>query len=481
MNSNSENMVTDMIAEKASCSVDSHSRQSSQSGGRQLPDNKSRKNRRKGAVSAMTIQEKFEAVLAALFTLSGLVFLLYPRISADAILIGAALMASASGLLLLWQAVRHRHLMDFLKAAGTFLLTGFFWSFRAVGVRFVCLVFSLYMLFTAVILAIEAFMDLHEKSKTGWAILVVAAGDLALSLFGFFFYKRDPALLSRLTGIYLIWQGVQMIVEIFAFRHHRGSRAWAIRYISSLPVYLVAAAPSLILRFLYKRNMDQAAFTSREPKNSEPVNLRVFVHSGLKGEQQFGHMTIAYKGVMFSYGNYDAAQEKLFRTFGPGILFTVPAEIYVNNCCVYEGSTLFEYGLHIDREQEEKLESLLRSIFAGTYRWYSPLFEKLPDHERFQKYEKDYASRLEYRTGAKFYKFHTGVWKTYWVFGRNCSLFASELLHAIDSKVVIPKGINTPGEYFDYFEQALQDPSSNVICQSYHTASRPDTLYPVAL
>lgn len=292
----------------------------------------------------MTIQEKFEAGLAALFTLSGLVFLLYPRISADAILIGAALMASASGLLLLWQAVRHRHLMDFLKAAGTFLLAGFFWSFRAVGVRFVCLVFSLYMLFTAVILAIEAFMDLHEKSKTGWAILVVAAGDLALSLFGFFFYKRDPALLSRLTGIYLIWQGVQMIVEIFAFRHHRGSRAWAIRYISSLPVYLVAAAPSLILRFLYKRNMDQAAFTSREPKNSDPVNLRVFVHSGLKGEQQFGHMTIAYKGVMFSYGNYDAAQEKLFRTFGPGILFTVPAEIYVNNCCVYEGSTLLNTG-----------------------------------------------------------------------------------------------------------------------------------------
>lgn len=86
-------------------------------------------------------------------------------------------------------------------------------------------------------------------------------------------------------------------------------------------------------------------------------------------------MTFSYKGVMFSYGNYDQEDEKLFRTFGPGILFTAPADIYVNNSCVYENSILFEYGLHLTSEQEEHLVSLLKDVFKPAYRWYSPLFQ----------------------------------------------------------------------------------------------------------
>lgn len=432
-------------------------------------------------ITNLTIEEKFEVTISLIFLGVGLFCLFFPQISADSIMISAAILTSASAVLLLYQAIRYHRTMDLLKALAAGILAGVFWSWRAEGVRIVCLVFAIYIFAISVIVALEGVLDLREKSKTGWSFILFGLGDFLICLFALLLYTRDPSLVQRLSGVYLVWQAIQMFVELYVFHHHKGSRAWSFRRWSSLPVYLVAVGPSLVLRYARKKNLSKKAFTSVANKNDDPVNLRVFIHSGLKGDKQFGHMTFSYKGVMFSYGNYDQEDEKLFRTFGPGILFTAPADIYVNNSCVYENSILFEYGLHLTSEQEEHLVSLLKDVFKPAYRWYSPLFQGPVTKERFKTYESDYASRLEWRTGAKFYKFRTGIWKTYWVLGRNCSLFASDLLHQIDSSIVIPRGINTPGEYFEYFEEAIQDPDSNVICQSWHSASDPDTLYPAAL
>lgn len=45
-------------------------------------------------------------------------------------------------------------------------------------------------------------------------------------------------------------------------------------------------------------------------KETEKPDLKVFVHTGLSGVHVFGHMTIAYQGITYSYGNYDTANEK---------------------------------------------------------------------------------------------------------------------------------------------------------------------------
>lgn len=432
-------------------------------------------------ITNFTLEESFEIGASIIFLIGGLFCLFFPRLSADGILIAAAALTSVSAIILMWQAFAHRHLMDLVKGIGAIILALIFWSERSLGPQLVCALFSFYMGGTGIILIIEGIVDLREKSKTGWHFILFGLIDLLLAGSGIGLLYHDPQLVQRFVGAYLIVQAVQMLTELYIFRHHDGSRSWSFRHWSSLPVYIVAVGPSLALRYARKKHMEDAAFTSVKNKNDLPVNLRVFIHSGLTGDKQFGHMTFAYKDIMFSYGNYDAADEKMFRTYGPGILFTVPADIYVNNSCVYEHSVIFEYGLHLTEEQEEKLKQELTEAFKPTYRWYSPVFEQEPNVERFKKYEKDYSSRLAWRTGSKFYKFRSGVWKTYWVFGRNCSLFASHMLHSIDSQIVIPRGISTPGEYFEYFEEAIQDPASNVINQSIHTAADPETLYPVAL
>lgn len=427
------------------------------------------------------LNEKIEAAAAAVLLAAGLASILYPVLSADLLMVIVGVVCTISGLLLLWQAWRNRRGMDVIKAVIALLMAVLFWSHRYSGDLFVARIFGLYMAGTGLILLIEGIMDLHQKARVGWAFCALALGAFVLAGFGLATTAAKEKLAPTLIGWYLIYQAVQLVVELIVFRSHRSSRAFSFRYWTSLPVYIVSAGPSILLRYVEKHRLESVVFPDAQIKNSSPVNLRVYVHTGLSGDQQFGHMTFSYKGVMFSYGNYDAASEKLFRSYGPAILFTAPAEIYVNNCCLIEHSTLFEYGLHLTDEQEQHLQAYMHQIFKGTYRWYCPLAQQPLTHERFRQFESDYSSRLFWRTGAKFYKFYHGQWKNYWVFGTNCSLFASSVLHAIDRNVAIPPGINTPGEYFQYFEQAYQDPSSNVVYKSWHTASRPETLYPTAL
>ena len=429
----------------------------------------------------MKMSEKMELAIAAMFIGFGLFCLLFPRVIADGVMISIAIFCTISAILLLVQFFSHHHPMDLIKGSLTLLLALLFWGYRAEGLVFVAEVCGLYMLFNAIVLFSEGIVDLREHSKAGWYFIVSGFGAFMLFVLSQVFAKDDPRFWQRMIGAYLCYQGLQEVFELFVFRHHHSSRAWSFRYWTALPVYIAAAGPSLILRYAEKKKLTARVFPKGEYKNDQPVNLRVFIHTGLDGDHQVGHMTFSYQGIMFSYGNYDVAEEKFMRTIGPGILFTVPAEVYVNNSCMYEGSTLFEFGIHLDAAQEKRLVSLLKSCFDQSYRWYCPLSRVPLTEENFKKMESDYSCRLFWRTGCKYYKFRKGIWKTYWVLGNNCSLFASSLLHDIDRDFRLPRGINTPGEFFEYFVEAYQDPSSNVVYQSWHSADYPETLYPAAL
>lgn len=428
------------------------------------------------------LTQKVEAVMAGVLIALGLACLLFPKISADGLMISLCVLCTISGAVLVGQAIDHKRGMDWFKAIAVVILAFVLWMYRLEGLAFVSNVFAFYMAATAIILLIQGIVDAREGAAgVGAMDMLLAAGGFGLAGFAWYANAHHMNVIQELIGGYLLYQGLQLLIEMLIFRSHHSSRRWSFRYWSSLPVYIVAAGPSLLLRYAEKHHIENQAFPKTDYKNDKPVNLRVYIHTGLTGDHQFGHMTFSYKDVMFSYGNYDLASEKLFRSYGPGILFTTPAEIYVNNCCLVEDSTLFEFGLHLDEKQETRLKHLLESIFEQTYRWYCPLSQEPLSEERFEKLEKDYSCRLFWRTGAKFYKFRRGQWKNYWVFGTNCSLFSSYVLHTVDDDIAIPHGINTPGEYFEYFSEAFQDPDSNVVFRSWHNPDDPQTLFPAAI
>lgn len=418
----------------------------------------------------------FEIAGAVVLAVLGGICLFLPVKFAVFIFYAAALLMSLSAILLLYEAVRKKKGILFLGAAVSALIAIIFWTHQTDGAQLASFVFAVYMIGCSFIEAVQFILDVKNRAARSWIHLLSCLAYLAISIAAFVFRSTDVRLLMRLFGAYCLYQALQIVIEIFWFSRPHSSRAMSFRMWSALPVYIVGVLPSIVLRVLLTRKMDDARRHYDEHKNNEPVNLRVFIHTGLTGDHLFGHMTFSYKGIMFSYGNYDKAEERFFRSIGPGVLFTVPADIYVNNSCLIEGSTIFEFGLHLDEKQEQKLQSILRKTFSETYRWYCPI-EKIGGRADFEKLQDDYTNRLSYRTGAKFRKFYHGMWKTYWIAGDNCSLFADDVLSQIDCHIVHKSGIVSPGEYFEFFTEAYQDPNSNVVFRSWHDPNFPDTLY----
>lgn len=421
---------------------------------------------------------KWELTAGILFLLLGAGCIFYPSLNADLFfyLVAGALTISAG---VFWfEAFRKPQGFIFLSAAVCTIAAGVLWMHRFEPASLIINCFGFYMFFNMVCEFIQWILDIRDHTKESWTHGLMALLYLALCISSFVFRHSDVRILMRLFGGYLLIQAFQMLIQLYSFTHPRSSRSYTFSRWTALPVYFVSVLPSLILRYMLLKKMKGHEYSYQEKKNDQDVNLRVFIHTGLKSEHIFGHMTFSYKGVMFSYGNYDKGEERFFRSIGPGIFFTVPADIYINNCCIYEGSTLFEYGIHIEKEQEEKLEKLVHDIFHHTYRWYSPIEQDPDGRENFKEYEEDYASRLSFRTGAKFRKFYSSKWKTYWVLGDNCSLFAADMLSQIDEEIVHKSGIVTPGEYFEFFEELFADPKSNVVYRSWHSAEVPSTLYP---
>lgn len=421
---------------------------------------------------------KLEWISGILFLILGTGCFFFPIRYAKAFFYICAGLATASCLALMYEAIRQKRGSLWLYAAVAGTAAGFLWFHTQYSHVLIGLVFSLYIFVNFLVEGIQVVLDYSEKSSDLNEHLLMTLAYLVLFIVSVSLRRYDIRLIMYYFGVYLLIQAFQCFAELYVIHHPHSSRTYSFNHWVALPVYIVFLLPFWILSSMNRRLMKQDKLSYDERKNEEPVNLRVFIHSGLSGDHRVGHMTFSYKGMMYSYGNYDKAEEKLFRTIGPGIFFRVPADIYVNNCCIYEGSTLFEFGLHLNPEQEEKLVSMLQEIMDTTYRWYCPIEQADMGWLHFKEYESDYASRLHYRTGAKFRKFSCGQYKTYWVMGDNCSLFAENILSALDHQIVHKSGIVTPGEYFEYFQEAYADPKSNVVFRSWHSASVPSTLYP---
>lgn len=429
----------------------------------------------------MKLLRKIELLVAIVFFIAGFSCLLAPRFNANILFYVCAAITTISSLVLWYQVFVKKRGITLFEAILISLFSLFLWLHHSIGYELVILIFSIYMGINAIGFGVQAILDFNDRSNTLWYDLLWTLIYMGLAIASYLQRSQDLDLIQYFVGFYLAMQGCQMILELFFFSKPQTSRFYSFRFWSALPVAIVSILPSIVLEKMLSFKANKHPIDFNEIKNDQKVNLRVFIHTGLSGDHRFGHMTLAHNGTMYSYGNYDKAEEKLFRTLGPGIFFSVNADEYINNCCIYEESTLFEYGLHLSPEQEEKLCKILQHVFASSYPWDCPLEVDLKKDPslKVEPYLEDYSNRLWYRTHCHYRKFYGGEWKTYWILGTNCSLFATRILHSIDPAIHKSHGIVTPGEFWEYFEEAFQDPASNVIHKTWHSANEPSTLYPL--
>ncbi|MCI9041521.1 hypothetical protein [Dubosiella newyorkensis] len=423
----------------------------------------------------MTTIRKAEIFSILLFLFLCLACLFYPYNTAMVLIRMTALIGLASGLLFFFDAFRKKRSLDLVASIVCLLYFGWallWWKRDADILR---TLFIVYYAIIAAVFYIQTILDLKDHSSDWKAELLLAFFYTCFVVFS----SYRLATISHMLALYFFIQACQMGLELYFFSSPYNARYYSFRDWIMLPAWFVSVFPSFVMGHLVEKKMHDENTHFDAKKSEDKPDLIVWIHTGEYGTTLYGHMTFSRDSIMYSYGDYDLAKMKWFKTMGPGIFFSVNDQIYANNCCIVEHCPLFAYGIKLTDEQKQKFEAMKDSILSQTIRWHCPMQEAYfkTGHASLADFEKDYASRLWDRTCAIFRMYTKGQWAWYSLLGNNCSNYSSAMLNEIGLHIPVSKGIVSPGEFFEYFEQAYQDPDSCVISKSWHSAKVPSTLF----
>lgn len=423
----------------------------------------------------MTTIRKAEIFSILLFLFLSLACLFYPSSTAMVLIRMTALIGLASGLLFFFDAFRKKRSLDLVASIVCLLYFGWallWWKRDADILR---TLFIVYYAIIAAVFYIQTILDLKDHSSDWKAELLLAFFYTCFVVFS----SYRLATISHMLALYFFIQACQMGLELYFFSSPYNARYYSFRDWIMLPAWFVSVFPSFVMGHLVEKKMHDENTHFDAKKSEDKPDLIVWIHTGEYGTTLYGHMTFSRDSIMYSYGDYDLAKMKWFKTMGPGIFFSVNDQIYANNCCIVEHCPLFAYGIKLTDEQKQKFEAMKDSILSQTIRWHCPMQEAYfkTGHASLADFEKDYASRLWDRTCAIFRMYTKGQWAWYSLLGNNCSNYSSAMLNEIGLHIPVSKGIVSPGEFFEYFEQAYQDPDSCVISKSWHSAKVPSTLF----
>lgn len=150
-------------------------------------------------------------------------------------------------------------------------------------------------------------------------------------------------------------------------------------------------------------------------------------------------------------------------------MFSCDKDKYIKFCTGYAKKTLFSYGLKLNDEQKKNIEKNINGLKENLIEWKPPVvFEK--DENKTKEYN-DYASILYKATGAKFYKFKSGKFKTYFGLNTNCVLLADTVIGNSGIDVLTLGGIITPGTYYEYLRNEFVKRNSIVVSQNIYRQS----------
>ena len=164
------------------------------------------------------------------------------------------------------------------------------------------------------------------------------------------------------------------------------------------------------------------------------ANVEIFIHVSPDGFGTIGHCDICIDNQVISYGNYDYDSIRLFETIGDGVLFIAPRESYIPFCIETDHKTIFSYGVRLTVKQLASVKREIEKLKENTYPWYPRSYKDRNDCN-------DYASRLYLRTGASFFKFKRGRYKTYFVLGSNCVKLAEAIMGKAGMDIIDLNGI----------------------------------------
>ncbi len=329
-----------------------------------------------------------------------------------------------------------------------------FLLFPKLPISLIPIVFSIYLLFNAIVKFINYSILAEVNLRSRLKELLFGLVFLIFSLFFLFYPTSKISIFVTIIGIYCIILGISKLFEfVIDILSDKLKLKVKKKLRMTLPILFEAFIPKRALKHINKY-LDELIVETK--KNNKDSDLQIFIHLSPYGFNQFGHMDIMFEGIIYSYGNYDKNSRILFTSLGDGVLFEIKEkEKYINFCINNSKKTILEYGIKLTLEEKDKLKGALNNILKDTIPW-------KPDKCKDKK-KMDYANKLLLATHAKFYKFAKGTYKRYFVFGVNCTYFVDMLMRNYVFEVLKIVGIISPGTYYEYLEENYRRKNSNVV------------------
>lgn len=282
----------------------------------------------------------------------------------------------------------------------------------------------------------------YRKNKLTCIMFFIKSLFLFIFAFLINFSDYNKVFFIKIAGIYLIISALACAIYIL--------RKKKIGILFHLPLILT----------LYKPKHALSKMKSNYIANNAPYDAQILIHATKKGISKYGHIDLFFNGKVLSFGSYDRDSERLFGSFGDGMIYVVKdKENYIKFLNQYSKKTVFAFGINLNKKQYEEIERKIDCVFKNAKRWVPPAYYS---HD-FEKYSSDYASNLKKSTNAEFYKIKSGYFKIYSTFYTNCVMFVNFLVGKDKLNPLNLCDLITPGVYFDYLSRQLKKRGSYVL------------------
>ena len=330
------------------------------------------------------------------------------------------------------------------------------------------LLFSIYLVILGISQYVICYLEIRSGEQFGVRYFLVGCIYLAISLpiglspLG----KLDNFLIclsiyALFLGVSFIWDALIQIIPVKTKNHLKRK----IRI--TLPKIVEAVIPYSVMVDI-NRNLEVSGsknYSYHQIENKK-ANLNILIHTSNRGFNRMGHIDICFEGKVISYGCYDEGSRFVGELFGDGVLFEANSKReYINFCIDNSKKTIFDFGLCLTEAQTKRVRLRIQELLENTYPW---------DHKTDKNYRdgKSYAAKLYKRTKAKFYKFKSGKYKTYYVMGTNCCFLADDIVGKSGMDILSINGLITPGTYYDYLNRKLKSKNSSIIYKEIYNKDR---------
>lgn len=345
--------------------------------------------------------------------------------------------------------------------------------------------FGIYLILNGIVKLITIYIYIKNKISIKLVTIIECLIYFVFGTTTFFNPLINLDMVLMIIGIYLFMFGINLIKNLIKEVLPENIKKKLKRKARiTLPVFLALSIPHRVLKkinedFKPASNLINKIDTKYnglkvildsgnkiEINNTSDVDLEIFIHVTSNGIGVVGHMDLYFNKEIISYGNYDESSYKLFGVVGEGTLFSCDKDKYIEFCTNYGKKTLFSYGLKLNDEQKKIIEKNINEIKENLVEW-KPGAATVKDKDQIDEYQ-DYASVLFKSTGARFFKFKGGKFKTYFGGNTNCVLLADCIICNSGVDILNKGGVITPGTYYAYLKSEFAKENSIVVSNTIH-------------